>query len=188
MPGEGPRSTPVMIVGEAPGEENDRQGRPFVGRGGAILDGILRDAGLNRSACYLTNTVRCRPPENRNPTPVEIQTCSGYLAHEVRTLGVRLIICLGSVATRTLLDRVTFGMREEHGILVRRPDGVAVCPTYHPNALRYVKGGRQLVVDDIRNGLRDADIDVATLRRLPRADQSQIVQQLLLGLDGEVRP
>ncbi len=103
--GTGPVGSDLVLVGEAPGEQEDQQGTPFVGRSGDILTGILRDAGIDRAAVRITNCVRCRPVDNRDPSPTEVQNCYDYLAREINVCDPNLIITLGKIPSETLLDR-----------------------------------------------------------------------------------
>jgi uracil-DNA glycosylase family 4 len=103
--GVGPADADLLFVGEAPGESEDERGEPFVGRSGDVLDSGLRDVGLNRSDVRITNTVRCRPPDNRDPTGEERANCRGYLAREIAAIDPELVITLGKVPAEHLLDR-----------------------------------------------------------------------------------
>lgn len=103
--GSGPVASPLILVGEAPGEQEDQEGMPFVGRSGDILTEILRDAGIDRSAVRITNCVRCRPAGNRDPTVTEVQNCHEYLVREIALCAPKLIITLGKVPSETLLGR-----------------------------------------------------------------------------------
>lgn len=103
--GSGPVTSPLILVGEAPGEQEDQEGMPFVGRSGDILTEILRDAGIDRSAVRITNCVRCRPVDNRDPTSTEVQNCHEYLVQEIALCAPNLVITLGKVPSETLLGR-----------------------------------------------------------------------------------
>lgn len=103
--GSGSLDAPVLIVGEAPGKSEDEGGKPFIGRSGVVLDEILEKLELDRSMCYITNVVRCRPPQNRNPKKEEIEACSDKLAKTISRVKPSLIITLGSVAAEALLGR-----------------------------------------------------------------------------------
>lgn len=103
--GVGPADADLVFAGETPGADEDERGEPFVGRSGAVLDDALRDAGLSRSDVRITNCVRCRPPENRDPTGVELGNCRGYLETEFRQLDPELIVTLGKVPSEHLLGR-----------------------------------------------------------------------------------
>lgn len=103
--GTGPVDADLMFVGEAPGGQEDREGEPFVGRAGSVLDDALRDRGLARADVRITNCIRCRPPENRDPTTTELENCRRYLEREIDTVNPDLIVALGKVPSEHLLQR-----------------------------------------------------------------------------------
>jgi DNA polymerase len=103
--GVGPADADLVFVGEAPGADEDAEGEPFVGPSGRVLDQALRDAGLSRTDVRITNCVRCRPPENRDPHVEELENCRGYLETEIARLDPELIVTLGKVPAEHLLDR-----------------------------------------------------------------------------------
>ena len=103
--GVGPDDADLVFLGEAPGANEDAEGEPFVGRSGSVLDDALRDVGLARSDVRITNCVRCRPPENRDPTTEELGNCRGYLERELELLDADLVVTLGKVPSEHLLDR-----------------------------------------------------------------------------------
>lgn len=154
VPGEGPIGAEILFVGEAPGKVNDELGRPFVGHGGAVFDGVLAAAGLVRANVFITNAVKCWPPGNRRPKPNERESCRQYLDELVDGLRPRIIFALGSVAFAALTGE-TIKLRSEHGKIVRRGE-ILVCAVFHPNGLRYVRGGRATLVSAIRNALDQA--------------------------------
>jgi uracil-DNA glycosylase len=129
--GEGNPTARLMIVGEGPGREEDLQGRPFVGRSGALLDRLLaEEAGMRRRDVYIANVVKCRPPQNRDPAPKEIEACRPYLAEQIELIDPRVIVTLGNFATKLLLE-TTKGIRELRGQVFER-GRANVVPTYHP--------------------------------------------------------
>ena len=128
--GEGPDDADLMLIGEAPGEEEDLSGRPFVGRAGQLLDQILNAVGFDRADVYVTNLVKFRPPGNRNPRPDEILASEPALIEQIRLLRPRVIATLGNVPTRWLLD-TTDGITSLHGTW-HDWNGVRVMPLYHP--------------------------------------------------------
>lgn len=133
VPGEGPDDADLVLIGEAPGETEDAEGRPFRGRAGRYLDELLDDAGLEREKIYITSSVKCRPPANRNPQSDELETCrNAWLDRQVAAVQPRLIVLLGGIALRQLLGEQR-PLGEVHG-RARRHDGCAVLPTYHPAA------------------------------------------------------
>jgi len=103
--GTGPEDADLVFVGEAPGAQEDQQGEPFVGRSGSLLDETLREFGLARADVRITNCVRCRPPENRDPTAEELQNCWGYLEAEIELVDPEVIVTLGKVPSEHLLGR-----------------------------------------------------------------------------------
>ncbi|MFC6590762.1 uracil-DNA glycosylase [Deinococcus lacus] len=135
VPGEGPALAPLVIVGEGPGSEEDRLGRPFVGPAGQLLDRILSAAGLPRSEAYLTNVVRCRTPGNRAPTAAEATTCTElWLRTELELLQPRLILTLGNTPTQLLLG-TRQGISELRGTwhpYALPGRAAAVLPMFHP--------------------------------------------------------
>jgi DNA polymerase len=128
----------LMFVGEGPGAEEDRQGLPFVGRSGKLLDRLMdEEMGLTRDACYIANVVKCRPPDNRDPRPDEIAACRPYLESQIDLIGPRVIITLGNFASKLLLD-TTEGITRLRGRTYPYRDAVLV-PTFHPAAV--LRGG-----------------------------------------------
>lgn len=128
----GPCPADVMIVGEAPGFNEDRQGEPFVGAAGKLLDTLLNRIGLGRSDVYITNVLKCRPPMNRDPMPNEVEACSPYLERQLDLIKPKVVLILG----RHALERLMPGqgsISRIHGSLIRRGD-VAYVPLYHPAA------------------------------------------------------
>ncbi len=137
--GVGDRQAQWMVIGEAPGENEDLQGEPFVGQAGKLLDNMLKAIGLNRSVegakdgqagVYIANTLKCRPPGNRNPEPVELQTCAPYLVRQVALVQPKIILAMGRFAVQSLLQTT-----EPIGKLrgrVHQYQGVPVVVTYHP--------------------------------------------------------
>lgn len=131
--GEGDPAARLLVVGEAPGAEEDRTGRPFVGRAGKLLDLLLASVGIGRDEVYICNVLKCRPPGNRNPQPDEVEACSPYLVRQVEMVGPEAIVAFGTFAAQTLL-----GTGQSIGRLrgeVHRYRGVPLVPTYHPAAL-----------------------------------------------------
>ncbi len=125
-----------LIVGEAPGEQEDREGEPFVGKSGQLLDNMLRAIGLSREAgppetqVYIANAVKCRPPNNRNPTPQELAACEGFLVRQVELVQPKVILAMGAFAVQSLL-RSTEPIGRLRG-KVHRYQGVPLIVTYHP--------------------------------------------------------
>ena len=133
VPGEGNPNARLMFIGEGPGQEEDRQGRPFVGRSGELLTRMIHAIGIERSEVYICNVVKCRPPQNRNPEPDEAEACLNYLRAQVALVRPKVIVLLGTVACRFTLGEEKFITRD-HGRWFERK-GTWFIPTFHPSAL-----------------------------------------------------
>jgi uracil-DNA glycosylase family 4 len=131
VPGEGPADAEVLFIGEGPGLNEDRTGRPFVGAAGQFLDELLAQANLKRSDCFITNVVKCRPPENRDPEPGEIAACAGYLDRQIALLKPKLIVTLGRFSMAKYFPGESIS--RIHGKL-RNVGGQLVLPMFHPAA------------------------------------------------------
>ncbi|TAJ44165.1 type-4 uracil-DNA glycosylase [Methanofollis fontis] len=156
VPGEGPKDAEIVFIGEAPGRQEDLQGRPFVGRAGRILDSMLDSAGISREEVFITNVVKCRPPENRDPQNEEIAACRPYLVEQISAIRPRFIVTLGRFAMRLVLEM--FGVEagsigEMHGQVITVSQGGAVftvIPMYHPAASIYNRQVRADLEDDFQ--------------------------------------
>lgn len=137
--GTGPEDADVLFVGEGPGAQEDSQGEPFVGRSGSVLDDRLRAVGLDRDTVRITNCVRCRPPENRDPTKPELENCRGYLEVEIDRLNPDVIVTLGKVPSEHLLGRSVAVTKEAGTVeeirIAGTPRRVLIC--VHPAATLY---------------------------------------------------
>lgn len=131
--GDGARESRILLIGEGPGEQEDLQGRAFVGPAGQLLDRMLACIGLDRGQVYIANVVKCRPPRNRDPLPEEQAACLPYLRAQVRLIRPQVIVCLGRVAAQAVI-RPDFRITREHGQWVERK-GYWLTATYHPSAL-----------------------------------------------------
>lgn len=132
--GVGNQNTRIMFVGEGPGEQEDLQGEPFVGRAGQLLDDMLSIIDLDRKTnCYIANIVKCRPPQNRDPLETEQDACIGYLMNQIQLIQPKIIVCLGRIAAMRLI-REDYRITREHGQWVEK-DGVWMTAIYHPSAL-----------------------------------------------------
>ncbi len=152
VPGEGPVYAPVLLVGEAPGRDEDLSGRPFVGRAGRILNAALEDASLSRDSVYITNVVKCRPPGNRRPKPDEMVACRMYLMGQIACVQPKIIVTLGATALRGVLGR-------PHELQAARGErlqlgGIRVVATYHPAAVLYNRSLERELRRDLRNVAR----------------------------------
>ncbi|MFW5693573.1 MAG: uracil-DNA glycosylase [Alkalispirochaeta sp.] len=157
VPGEGALDPMVMIVGEGPGYHEDLQGRPFVGKAGHYLDKWLESIGLTREeSAFIANIVKCRPPNNRDPKPEEIDVCSPYLKQQIALVRPRMIVTVGRISTR-ILTGSTQGITRIHGTFFRY-EGIPLVPTFHPSAVLRNPAYRRPVWEDlkkVRNWLID---------------------------------
>ena len=129
---EGNPTSKIMLIGEAPGENEDLQGKPFVGRSGQLLDKILESVGLSRKTnVYICNTIKCRPPNNRNPLPVEKESCRNYLDKQIELINPKIILLCGAVAVASILPDNKLGITKIHGNWFDY-NGMLVMPIYHP--------------------------------------------------------
>lgn len=134
VPGVGDRSPAWMVIGEAPGENEDKHGEPFVGKAGQLLDAMLAAVGKKRAqGVFIANVIKCRPPGNRNPEPDEIAACAPYLKRQIALTSPKLLLAAGKFAAQTLLNRddTVGAMRESGGLFA----GIPVVVTYHPSYL-----------------------------------------------------
>jgi DNA polymerase len=146
---DGNLSSDVVFVGEAPGAEEDRQGLPFVGRAGKLLDTLLAEIGLDRTSCAIVNVLKCRPPGNRDPQPDEIEACRPYLSAQLNFMRPQVVVTLGAFATRFILAR-PIGITKARGQLYHRNAATIIC-TFHPAAaLRGGKFGGVSTIDAMR--------------------------------------
>ena len=154
--GAGDPSADLVFVGEAPGADEDRQGEPFVGAAGQLLTRMIVAMGLSREDVYICNIVKCRPPRNRNPLPDEVDTCRPFLDRQLAAISPRLIVALGTVAAKCLLQ-TDVGITQLRGRW-HRYKGLPVMPTFHPayilrnaSAKRPVWTDLQLVMSELRS-------------------------------------
>ena len=147
VPGLGNPRADVIFIGEAPGRNEDLRGEPFVGAAGKILTEALKYAGFEREDVYITNVVKCRPPNNRRPNKVEMESCDPYRSRELEIIGPKIVCVLGNTAYGSLLggDAIT----KNRGKLVRK-DGRLYFVTVHPAAIIYNPGLRQIMQDDLK--------------------------------------
>lgn len=134
VPGEGSPEADLLFIGEAPGEVEDRQGRPFVGPAGQLLDRILESAGFKREEVYITNMVKCRPPLNRTPQRDEIETCWPYLDAQIRQIKPKIIVALGNVPAQSFL-KTSEGITSLRGQFFKWREGIELFPMFHPSYL-----------------------------------------------------
>jgi DNA polymerase len=134
--GEGNPDADVMVIGEAPGAQEDIQGRPFVGEAGQLLTRMLKSIDVSRETVYITNVVKCRPENNRNPYQNEIDACNMYLRLQIRIINPKILLCMGNFAAKTLL-KTTHGITKLRGRFFKYNNSIKLLPTYHPAALLY---------------------------------------------------
>ena len=166
VPGEGNPNARIMFVGEAPGADEDAQGRPFVGRAGQLLDRIIAAMGLKRSDVFIGNILKCRPPENRDPRAEEIINCFGYLQRQIEIIEPEMIIALGAPAARTLLNtnksigELRGQFHEYCAGLGRAP--IKLMPTYHTAYLlrNYTPENRRRVWQDMKKVLAELGLPI----------------------------
>jgi len=132
--GDGTINAEVMFVGEAPGEEEDKQGIPFVGRAGQLLTKTMEEAGIPRKMVYIANVLKCRPPGNRDPNTDEINNCSTFLAAQIMLINPKVVCPLGRFGLEQLIGK-EYKISDAHGKTFRRRDGTVFMPMYHPAAI-----------------------------------------------------
>ena len=131
--GMGDPRAEVLFVGEAPGASEDEQGLPFVGKAGQLLDDMLSMIGLHRDRVYITNSIKCRPPQNRDPLNTEKEACAGYLQQQLKLMQPKIIVCLGRISAIEMI-KPDFKITQEHGQFFEK-NGVLMTALYHPAAL-----------------------------------------------------
>lgn len=146
--GTGNPKAAVMFVGEAPGFHEDRQGEPFVGAAGKLLNDLLQSAGLSRAEIYIANVIKCRPPDNRDPEPDEVDTCKPFLLQQIDLIKPKLVCTLGNWATQTILEKKV-GIMKVRGQAIRLKDFV-VFPLLHPAAALHQGNLREPLHEDFR--------------------------------------
>ena len=147
VPGEGNPQAEVMFIGEGPGFQEDRQGRPFVGPAGKLLDGLLASIGTNREDVFIANVVKCRPPDNRDPAPAEMAACAKYLDRQIELVNPKLIVTLGRFAFGRYFPGE--GITKARGKL-REKDGRKIFPVLHPAAVLRREELRPTMIDDFK--------------------------------------
>lgn len=158
VPGEGNANAEILFLGEAPGEDEDKSGRPFVGEAGKLLDNIISACGFKRKDLFIANILKCRPPRNRNPRQIEADNCRPFLDLQIKVIKPKYIVCMGNVASQNLLrtdEKVSYlrGRFHQHG-------DIKVLCTYHPSYLLRGEKEEQLskkkaVWDDLQLLLSD---------------------------------
>ena len=147
VPGEGSLTPKVMFIGEGPGFHEDKQGRPFVGPAGQFLDQLLASVGMKREDVYITNVVKCRPPNNRDPLPGEVEACRGYLDAQIELLKPKVIVTLGRHSLASFFQKEPIS--KAHG-KPRLWNGITVLPMYHPAAALHQQSLRSIIESDFK--------------------------------------
>ena len=146
--GTGSEVAEIMFVGEAPGFHEDKQGIPFVGPAGQLLDQLLASIDLERPQVYIANTLKCRPPDNRDPLPEELETCTPFLFRQIEIIKPRIICTLGNHATKILLGTST-GITQLHGKMMRK-GGLTYVPLFHPAAALHKPPLKSVLIEDFQ--------------------------------------
>ena len=147
VPGLGDHKSEIIFIGEAPGRNEDLEGKPFVGMAGKILSEALEYAGLTRDGVYITNVVKCRPPNNRQPNTQEIESCNNYLLEELRLISPKIVCILGNTAYGSLLNGSS--ITKNRGKIIKRNEQIYFV-TVHPAAIIYNPQLRQILKDDLK--------------------------------------
>jgi uracil-DNA glycosylase len=188
--GIGDPEADLMFVGEAPGFHEDKQGYPFVGQAGKLLDKLLAGIGLERSNVYIANVLKCRPPGNRDPQPEEIEACESHLFHQIELIRPTLVATLGNFATKLLSGKPT-GITRVHGIPQQVTLGgneVTLYPLYHPAAALYTRSMLSVLEEDFRRipellGLTTVVPEPAELEAEPELEEERLLEPAVqLGL------
>lgn len=178
VPGEGPLNAEIMFIGEGPGFHENEQGRPFVGPAGKFLDELLKSIGMDRSMVYITNVVKCRPPNNRDPEPEEILACSSYLDRQIQLINPKVIVTLGRFSMARYMPNVKISA--VHGKAVE-VDGRLVVAMYHPAAALHQGSLKSSILEDFsRLPQLIANSKQATKSSNPQADEKIEPKQLSL--------
>ncbi|MGD1118775.1 MAG: uracil-DNA glycosylase [Dehalococcoidales bacterium] len=147
VPGEGAENAEIIFIGEAPGWHEDQQGRPFVGQAGQFLDKLLASIGLKREQVYIANVIKCRPPDNRDPLPTEIQNCDPWLETQIALIKPKMIVTLGRYSMAKYFPGKSIS--KIHGTAVKR-DGVLYFAMYHPAAALHQRSLQQAIEADMQ--------------------------------------
>ena len=172
VPGEGPTNAQVLFVGEAPGYNEDMQGKPFVGRAGTFLNELLKSVQLERGDVFITNIVKCRPPNNRDPEPTEIAACKKYLDKQIELLEPKIIVTLGKHSLNKFLPGQKIGLHHGKSQVI---DGQIVLPLYHPAAALHNGSLRNVILNDFKEVRK-----VLNAKRIDTTREKDIGEQLNL--------
>ena len=147
VPGKGKKRNKIIFVGEAPGAEEDEKGIPFCGRGGKLLRNTIKQIGIEENEVYITNLVKCRPPNNRRPTKDEINSCNNYLKEEIRIIKPDITVLLGKTAIKKQYEDIK--LKDKHGIIIDKEDSKYLL-TYHPAAILRNQTKIETFIDDLK--------------------------------------
>ena len=147
VPGDGPSTADIMMIGEGPGFHEDRQGLPFVGPAGRFLDQLFTSSGLKRKDVFITNVVKCRPPNNRDPMPGEIEACRKHLDEQIDLINPKVIVTLGRFSMARFIPNQTIGRVRAKA---RQVEGRTIYPMYHPAAALHNGNLRSVIEDDFK--------------------------------------
>ena len=156
VPGEGPVRAKLMLIGEAPGRQEDVEGRPFVGAAGKLLTDLLESNGISRTSVFITNVVKCRPPQNRDPQDDEVKACTPYLERQIKLIRPGIIVCLGRHAARFILSQASIGFSSISSARGKFYSATIygietlVFVTYHPAAALYKPPVRTILENDFK--------------------------------------
>lgn len=146
--GVGNPEAEILLIGEGPGQNEDEQGVPFVGRAGQLLDDMLAMIGLRRQEIYITNSVKCRPPKNRDPLNTEKDACAGFLRRQLELMQPKILVCLGRISAAEII-KPDFRITQEHGQFFEK-DGMQMMALYHPAALLRDPGKKPETFQDLK--------------------------------------
>jgi len=168
VPGEGSRTADIMFIGEGPGFYEDRDGRPFIGPAGHLLDGLLASIDLKRENVYITNMIKCRAPNNRDPLPVEIQSCGPYLDKQIELIAPRIIVTLGRYSFGKFFPSQTISKARGRP---QKWNDLVIYPMYHPAAALHNPGLRPVLEQDFQKLL-------SLLEEPPVIAENELAEQL----------
>lgn len=160
--GVGKKDADIMLIGEGPGENEDLQGQPFVGRSGQLLDKFLASVDLSRDKnVYIANMVKCRPPKNRDPKPEEQDMCINWLREQFKIIKPKIIVCVGRISAQKLIDK-NFKVTQQHGEFTHK-NGTLFMGTYHPAAILRNPNNKEAAFGDwlaLRDKINELDIEI----------------------------
>ncbi len=160
--GIGKKDADIMLIGEGPGENEDLQGQPFVGRSGQLLDKFLASIDLSRDKnIYIANMVKCRPPKNRDPKPEEQEMCIKWLREQFKIIRPKIVICVGRISAQRLIDK-NFKVTQQHGQFIDK-NGTLFMGTYHPAAILRNPNNKELAFGDwlkVRDKIQELGIEI----------------------------